>query len=417
MNNISRVTVILASLASLVAIVWILNRGDPPRSGSRDPLPPIDQSDLVRGTPEPITIPPQPSRHPVVNDVATIINIRRPNHIYRTEVVGQISGVGVKKDWGFRGEAKFNMTYNLVSTGDVVSNDGRVIVEDRSFSYKEVLTLDTIRAGLSLSEGQAWAVAAIVGGLGELITKGAPTGELIVAAKSAIDGANGRMFEVSSEDLNLYSRIAKWTGIPSQDLASGLKLELPRPEFSMLDGKTVRLRFEDGKGITELKPIGCQISPREREAITRTNNLADHYIFPKRDRAVGATWTVKADNLGCLLDPRLQGIISESDIILKRLDDSVDESGIGLVVNVGVDSEQRITIAKSAGSRQITGEMKIDEARFELPSSAGVVTSVSASGVVEYKSRTVDHLLFDAEIRGRPSFKVYARTTIQKKAE
>jgi len=411
MNNISRVTVILASLAALVAIVWMLTKKPPIITDA----PPTAQPPDLIGTTDPIVVRPDPNRFETINSPATIINVRRPNHVYRTEVVGQIAGEAFKKDWGFQGAAKFNMSYNLVSTGDVISNDGRVIIEDRSFSYKEVLTLDSIRAGLSLSQGQAWAIAVVVGTIGDLLTTGAPNGTGIAATKHGIDTMNGKIYEISAEDLRLYSQLAKWAGISSEDLMKGLKLELPRPEFSMLDGKTVRLKFEDGKGITELNPIKCEISPRECDAITRTNNLADHYIFPNRDRAVGATWTVKADNLGCLLDPRLRGTIVESDIMLRRLDDTADPDG-KLVINVAIAPEQRVVIAKSDGSREVTGEMKVDEARFELSSAAGVVTAVSAEGMVEYKSRTVDHLLFDAEIRGRPSFKVYAKTTVQKKA-
>jgi hypothetical protein len=311
-----------------------------------------------------------------------------------------------------RGDVSFKMTYTLKSIGEVESNDGRTIVELRRFEYSEVLTLDAVRAGLELTEGQAWAISVVIGGLGELLSGGTTSGSQIVGMKEAIKTVNGQMYEIPPESLKLMAKLANWSGLSSLDLEKGLQAVLPRPEFGILDGKTVRLTFEDGKGITRIEPVGCAISPQEKLAITRTNNLADHYIFPDRSRAVGQAWEVPADNLGSLVDPRLRGTIVSRPVRLKRTDDTVDGEG-GRVFNVSIDGAQEITMSKSGEGKEVTGEMNVTEARFELQDSAGVVTAASASGFVEYRERTTDHLLFGAEIRGRPSFKVFVRTTVQ----
>jgi hypothetical protein len=415
MNNLSRVIVILASLASLVAIVWMLTRRPPPPL----PLPPpagVDvPTDLKANQDKPINVPPEPERHPAVNDPDKIINVRRPQHIYDTQVVGQASGEASSEDWGIRGEAKFNLTWSLQSTGEVISNDGRVIIEQRSFKYNEVLTIDAVRAGLNMSEGQAWGIATVVGGIGELLTTGTLNGAGIVGVKESVDKMNRKMVSVPPTALQAMSKLAKWTGVSKLDLDEGIKAVLPRPEFGMLDGKSVRLTFEDGKGITRIEPLGCALSEQERNVILRTNNLADHYIFPDRTRAVGQAWEVPADNLGSLVDPRLRGAIVNRNVRVKRTDDGVDE-GSGRVLTVAIDGMQRLSMAKAEGGREITGEMQLDEARFELPDSAGVVTYAEATGTVEYRERTTDHLLFGAEIRGRPSFQVYVKTIVRKKS-
>jgi hypothetical protein len=410
MNNLSRVTVILASLASLVAIVWMLTQGVTPPP----PPPAKPEPDITETKRDVIEVAADTARYPAVNEPDKILNVRRPGHVYETEVIGQLSGEGSSKDWGMKGDVKFRMTYSLKSIGEVESNDGRTIVELRRFKYSEALTLDPVRAGLDLSEGQAWMISAVVGGLGEFLTSGTTGGTQVLAVRTAIDTVNGRMFEIPPEGLKAMATVAKWTGLSSMDLEKGLKVVLPRPEFGILDGKTVRLTFEDGKGITRIEPVGCSISPQEELNITRANNLSDHYIFPDRTRAVGQAWEVPADNLGSLVDPRLRGTIVSRPIRLKRTDDTTDDKG-GRVLNVSIDGEQKITMSKTGEGREVTGEMNVTEARFELQDSAGVVTSASASGTVEYRERTTDHLLFGAEIRGRPSFEVFVRTTVSKK--
>lgn len=413
MNNLSRVTVILASLASLVAIVWMLTRNgeppDPPLVQRAEPGP-----DLTATKSDVIEVAAEPARYPAVNEPDKILNVRRAGHVYETEVIGQLSGEGSSKDWGMKGDVKFRVTYSLKSIGEVESNDGRTIVELRRFEYSEALTLDAVRAGLDLSEGQAWVISTVVGGLGEALTSGATSGAQVWAVKETIDTVNGRMFEIPPEALKAMATVAKWTGVSSMDLEKGLKVVLPRPEFGILDGKTVRLTFEDGKGITRIEPVKCSISPQEKLAITRANNLSDHYIFPDRTRAVGQAWEVPADNLGSFVDPRLRGTIVSRPVRLKRTDDTTDDEG-GRVLTVSIDGAQQITMSKSGEGREVTGEMTVTEARFELQDSAGVVTSASASGTVEYRERTTDHLLFGAEIRGRPSFEVFVRTTVRKK--
>ena len=199
----------------------------------------------------------------------------------------------------------------------------------------------------------------------------------------------------------------------SFDIERGIRVLLPRPDFGMLDGKKVRLTFRNGEGIVNVEPIGCTLSDHETTVITRTNALSDHYIFPERARDVGETWRVPADNLGSMIDPRLRGVIINSDVRLKRSNDSPDSSG-GTVRNVVIDGPQRITIGSTAEGKATTGELQLEEARFELPDKDGVVTRLEGYGSADYRERSVDHLLFDMDMRIRPSFKVIGHTTVSK---
>ena len=419
MNNLSRVIVILASLASLVAIVWMVTRAPsypPTPPDAVEPVNPVKLvgpgADLTDTKSGPIEVDPDPGRYPAINDTRKIQNVRRPQHVYETEVVGQVAGDASNKDWGMKGEVKFRLTYRFKSVGEVLSNDGRTIVESRRFEYKEVLIIDSIRAGLELSESQAWVIGGVVGVIGEIVAGGSTFGGQIVAAKEFINTANGKMYEIPPEVLKAAAAASRLTGISSLDLEKNLKAVLPKPEFGILDGKTVRLTFEDGKGITRIEPVNCSISSQEELVITRANNLSDHYIFPDRTRAPGQAWEVPADNLGSLVDPRLRGSIVNSSVRLKRTDDTLEKGD--LVVNVSIDGTQRIMISKTGEGREVTGEMTVEEARFKRPEAEGVVTEAHATGTVEYRDRTTDHLLFGAEIRGRPTFEVVLRTIVRK---
>ncbi|MBM4114985.1 MAG: hypothetical protein FJ252_03815 [Phycisphaerae bacterium] len=390
----------------VVVIRHLMNEPPPP-----PPPPPPIPADLVQEE-GPRVIEPDAERYTEVNDSTVIINIRRPGHRYETETVAQVSGDGYLKDWGLKGSGKFNLTWVLTSTGDVISNDGRTIVEERSFTFKEVVNYDAVSAGLELTEGQAWLVSSLVGGIVDLCagTLGATT----LGTKDWIDRVNGKQWEVPPEALRVLRGIDEYLELGGMlDVSKGLRLILPRPDFAMLDGKKVSLTFEDGKGIVRVEPIGCTLSDHEANVITRANALSDHYIFPNRAREVGASWYVRADNLGSMIDPRLRGVIIDTSVKLKRVNDSPDPSG-GIVRNVSIDGPQRITVGSAADGKAVTGEVNLDEARFELSDKDGVVTKLGGFGTVDYRERSVDHLLFEMEMRVRPSFKVFGKTTVTK---
>lgn len=421
MNNLSRVIVIVSSLAALVAIVWMVTRDRSPGgvtpAGGGDPAAVQLPEDLQQRRGEIVLTQDSPAnkgRYPAINDPDKVRNVRRPGWVYTTEVAGQVAGEGSAKDWGLRGAAKFRLAWTLVSDGDVVSNDGSTIVEDRSFRYHEEMTVDSVRAGLEMNDVTVWGVAGIVGGLSTLLSSGSDGGLSVTGVAAAIQSVNGTMYTVPPEALRLMAEAGKWAGIPEMDLAQGIRVKLPRPEFAMLDGKTVRITIENGKGVTKLEPRGCTLSPHEQEVITRVNNLSDHYVFPDRTVAVGSGWSVPSDNLGSIVDPRLRGLIVSSDVRMKRTDDSADAAG-GRVLNVALERPTRLQVSKSGDGREVTGEVQLDDARFELPDAEGVVTKIEASGNVEYRERSTDHLLFEAEVLGRPSVRVWAKTTVRKR--
>jgi len=409
MSNLTRLGYVLAWLVGVVVLVVVIRNlmKEPP--SPPPPPPPIPVDLEQREGPRPIE--PDAERYPEVNDPAAIINIRRPGHRYETKTVGQVSGDGYLKDWGGKGSVKFRFTWVLTSTGDVISNDGRTIVEERSFTFKEMVVFDSVSAGLELTEGQVWLVSVVVGGIADLFGAG---GAGIPATAASLKTVNGKQWEVPPEALRALPLIDKYLGLGGTlDLSNGLRFLLPRPDFAMLDGKKVRLTFQNGQGIVLVEPIGCTLSDHEKNVITRANALSDHYIFPHRAREVGASWDVVSDNLGSMIDPRLRGVITKKNVKLKRVNDSPDPSG-GIVRNVSIDGPQRITIESTTDGKATTGEVNLDEASFALPDSAGVVTKLEGVGSADYRERSVDHLLFEMEMRVRPSFKVFGKTTVTK---
>lgn len=412
MSNLTRVGYVLAWLVGVVVLVLVIRhlmKEPPPPTPPQSASPPIP-SELVP-MPGPRVIEPDAERYPDVNDPAAIINIRKPGHRYETETVGQVSGDGYLKDWGGKGSVKFRLTWVLTSTGDVISNDGSTIVEERSFTFKEMVVLDSVSAGLELSDGQVWLVSVLVGGIADFFGAG---GAGIPGTAAFLESVNGKQWEVPEEALRTLPIIDDYLELGGTlDLSKSLRFLLPRPDFAMLDGKKVRLTFENGKGIVRVEPIGCMLSDHETNVITRANALSDHYIFPNRAREVGAPWNVMADNLGSMVDPRLRGVITKKSVKLKRVNDSPDPSG-GIVRNVAIDGPQRITIGSTTDGKAVTGEVNLDEASFELPDKDGVVTKLEGLGSADYRERSIDHLLFEMEMRVRPSFKVFGKTTVTK---
>src|SRR5205807_383071 len=91
-------------------------------------------------------------------------------------------------------------------------------------------------------------------------------------------------------------------GLDPARVADDLRLFTQGRDNKLLEGRTVEIVFKDGHGITEIRPVKCGLSDRERDAILRTNFVMDHYLFPDRKVEPGADWTVDGSVFAGFLD-------------------------------------------------------------------------------------------------------------------
>src|SRR5262249_59033115 len=120
------------------------------------------------------------------------------------------------------------------------------------------------------------------------------------AAAGIVNLANQRSIPLKRE----WIKQAEQLGI----LAPGgveqeLRLFTQKDGDYLLQGKTVRVTFLDGRGVTEITPVNCELTQREFDLIVRNNFLhLDYHLMP-REVAVGEEWTVPGDAFGGFFDP------------------------------------------------------------------------------------------------------------------
>jgi hypothetical protein len=382
-------------------------------SGPADPplLPTTGPEDLKQNHKAnvPIDVKPEPDRYPPINQPEKLRLIREVGYDYTTIAVGEVGGSGSGKDFGIKGEFKYKYFYSFETKATVEKNDGRKIVELRQFKCTDTLIIDPVSVGLSLNKDEIVKISGVIYLIGGLIDAvggggGGTTGGIFVA--EAIHGQNGQsLFTIRADQVRAFN---KWLKSDAFDPERAIRAIIPGADLKILDGKTVRIVYEDGKGITSCTPIDCTLSTHERDLITRTNAFADNYVFPDATRPVGDCWDIPADNMGSFIDPRLRGSIFGT-VKICRIADSMAQGGV--VYRMRIDANQTITLAKDKGGRNESGTITITGGEMELPADVAIVTRVETEGSAEYQDLSTDHLLVALEIRSRPSFKGRVDTT------
>ena len=179
----------------------------------------------------------------------------------------------------------------------------------------------------------------------------------------------------------------------------------------ILEGKTVRIVFRDGQGITSITPIGCSLSEQEVDVIKRTNYVMDHYLFPDQEIAIGSSWDVDGDVFAGFLDPRLQGKV-DGKVTVRRVADFTDAAG---------EISRRLRLVNghisfsdnSRAGKALTGQLNSVRGICSIPDRYGVITTASLSGMMDYRNVSTDHLLFAAEMTVTPRFEIIYECSVE----
>lgn len=378
----------------------------------------VSTSQPPNTTTQPIVIKPdnplQPSYRPI-NQPEYIQFLRQEGKIYHSKVVGRVSGQASKKDWGIRGVAYFTYIYAVKSDGKIVKNDGVTIIEERSFGrVNENLIVSGYELRVELPEKIGSAFQAL-DEIGKAV--GGETGDAIRGAGRAGDAiaeiVNNVQIPVTQEWVEFARQLGLFTVLPNIDPAQferEIKMFTQGRDNKLLEGKTAQIVFKDGYGVSEIIPINCEISDRERDIIVRTNFVMDHYLFPNRKVEPGADWSIDGSVFAGFLDPRLNGKVS-GQVTVTRTPDFVD--AVGRVSKKLKLTKGDVVVREETGSSNITGQLTGLGGVCVLPDDYGVVTSAHLHGYAEYKNVSRDHLLFDAQTTVQPKIEVRYDCTVE----
>ena len=358
-------------------------------------------------TTQPISIksdnPLQPAYRPV-NQPAYIQFLRQEGKTYHSRVVGKVTGQASKKDWGIRGLAYFDYLYAVESSGKIVKNDGVTIIEERFFSkvHENLFT-----SGYALRIEMPEKLQDVISLLGAVDPSAGHSAGAMTRLLDNVQVPVTREWIEAARKAGLFRDLEKFD---PQRLEEEIKMFTQGSDNKLLEGKTVRIIFKDGFGVSDIIPIGCGLTDRERDVIIRTNFVMDHYLFPDRQVAPDADWTIDGSVFAGFVDPRLNGKV-EGQVTVTRTPDFVDADGkVSKRLKI---TKGQVIIRNENGPTNITGQITNLKGVCVLPDDFGVVTSAHLGGFVEYKNVSRDHLLFQAETTMQPKIDISYECSVE----
>ncbi len=403
MNTLIKILTAIALIAVIVAavvhVIIVINR--PPTTVVQPPPPPPPPIVDVGGDVKPektIHVKPDDPILPEyrsINRPEILQNMREEGKTYCSAIVGKVSGRAKKRDWeAIQVAANFNYIYTMKTTGKIIKNDGRTIVEERRFdNVGENCVVTDVSARLSLPE------EGMVGKFIDSFVRGITGG--LVSGRDAVKLANHviRFDKVPEGMMPFLEEI-----FDTDEIADKIKMLSKEKDGRILEGKTVRITFEDGMGVTKIEPVGnYKLSVEEQEIIKRTNYVMDYYLMPEKKVAVGEEWKINADVFSGLIDPRLPGKII-GEITVERIAD-FRRKGKGVNKRIRL-TDGKISVVNPEGGNTVRGEVTRVSGMAIRPDEHRVVTSAGLRGYVQYKEVSRHHLLFDATMETEPRFEV-----------
>lgn len=354
---------------------------------------------------EPIVVKPDdpivPCYEPI-NQPAALQMLRQEGKTYVSSVVGKVEGIAWKSDWGIQGQANFVYIYSMQSTGKIISNDGLNITEERTFgNINEQVIVNDGWIGLDLPP---WGVGALTTAISAVATSVATFMRVDPVTSATIGTGLTRTVCKAKISKGILEKLNSALGSPLDinELAEKATMLTRLKDGKLLQGKTVRIDFTDGKGITKITPVNCGLTQEEEDVIKRTNFVMDHYIMPEREVAVGERWTVDSSVFAGLLDPRMKGRV-QGQVTVERVLDAPLRGKHARRVRL---CDGNIEFTPPTETEQVDGSVSNVRGQCTIPSDLGVVTAATITGLAEYKSVSKDHLLFEAKMNVAPKFEV-----------
>jgi hypothetical protein len=349
------------------------------------------------------TNPIQPTYRPI-NQPTYLQMLRQESKTYHSIVLGKLSGRASKADWGLQGTAFFNYLYGLDSVAKVLKNDGVTILEERNFTkVQEELLVSEYEVGIDLGDR----IRSIINFASDVPST---TVQGIAGFAQSMDG---KKITIKKGWVDAARKIGIFKDFPQVDpeqFERELRMFSAGTNDRLLEGKTVRITFVDGQGITRIEPVNCVLSEKERDVIIRSNFALDHYVFPDRQVSPGEEWEIDGDVLGGFLDPRISGKAGGKVTVLRAPDFTAADGAISKKLKI---SRGNIVVQDVGATQAVTGQLTGITGVLTIPDAIHVISSASLKGYADYQNVSTDHLLFEAKHTVRPKFEIQYSCTVQ----
>lgn len=384
--NKSALTGILAAVVvilSIVSLYLLMNR----RS---DPLPTnhlsseAEKARVEIVAKEGQNVPPAKSNNPPpkpkkVGDPDRFRQNLQQGKTYQVHLKSEVRMKGSEKDWGVKGMYYIDYAFEATIDREILSNDGRKVVEVRHFrsirNIKLVSTLEDVRLEL--------------GDVGEALL---PTDWRNFAREIS--------FKPVKEVLDFMKvDTKKLSGLTDKTAALSGK-------FNTLSGKSVQLTYEDGVGVTDIKRIKGEMTAAEREFHVASVLVSDSLIFPNTTIGLNKSWTVDGSNFSGFFDPDLLARTS-GDVELERTNDRIaKKTGENCSAIKVVSGQIRLDDSTDKQGKIGFFEPKPRSSYMLFSPTQEVFVEAVLEGTGQMDRFSKDHLLFEARSVQRPEIKI-----------
>jgi hypothetical protein len=314
---------------------------------------------------------PPPAPKPVKTDRLT--GAAQPGKTYAMVLKGSADSRGTNRSWGETLVVYVQWVFECAIDRSIESNDGNRIVEVRHFKTVRSARVDSKIEEIGFDFG--W------------------PGELVLGCLDTVVPGSSVVLESLAPIAKELAKDQHQRFLDEQAKVSGA--------VDSLSGKRFRLTFENGKGVTQLEPIGCDLTDDERDFLLATAVLADCFIMPDLEGKIGAVWTVDAQNLAGLIDPSLRGQTSGS-ITVERKENSTAGSHQAAQLEI---TQGRVVIDSTTPEKYDIGTFSPrGTLLFDLEDQ--FVTSAELNGNISIENCSRDHILYETSFRAKPQLKI-----------
>jgi len=276
------------------------------------------------------------------------------------------------KDWSVNTVVNLGYVFEATLNRHIEQNDGRQIVERREFG-RITTTKILSEAEVSIELGTPGML--LLGAL-DYLQPGAGTALITLKPVAEEVLSTVTTASLNSEESKLFA------------------------EVDGLTGKSVRITFVNGKGVTSVVPIGCQLSNDEQAFIESTAVLSDCYILPDLEIAVGSSWSVDGTQFTGFMDPSMRAI-PHGEIVVERNADN--HEGEKVYANLRIKNGS-LKLDTTDEKTQRVGTFE-PQGKLTYDISEGHVRTAQLEGRIFFEQVSKDHILFEARFRMKPTLR------------
>jgi hypothetical protein len=335
-------------------------------------------------------LPPPP---PPVKDEVRVREELAQGATYKVNTRMAFSMRGTDRDWGI---ATSTITINYWAEAEILRkierNDGRTIVEERTFQRVTSSKLDTNLVDLRVELGPAGDF--VLGGVALLHPGALP---YAVGAKQLIEGpALRKALSATGLDRSVIDRIV------SGD--QGVKVITKMGE---MEGKVVRLTYHNERdGDNLIEPVRGGLTDEQRRFLASSVLLADSLIFPDVEVRRGENWQVNAMYFIGLIDPSLMAR-PEGTLTLQRgpeekLVPGLKQRCVPIVVIGG-----EMNFHESTSSSDRVGHFRPSSGEMLYSPEDHIIVEGRMKGRGKLNIRAEHHILFETRSEREPDVEIH----------